>query len=239
MRGTSTSRIWRFPASNTSLDDVPLVGGQGLVPGDQVPQLLARSSPRGRPSGRRRAAARPGWSTGTAARPPAVASTAIRSSTGAAISATALLALQGQPLRRELAETRLKNEMTSVTTISDTGSPRRPGQAGAAPRLQVGRPAVAAPNAPDSSVATVTPIWTDGQEPVGVLSQLGRPLAALAAPGQRADLTLAERNQGHLGGGEEAPDKNYDQDKDDVPADAIHVWIPSLSIGERPVYAAP
>ena len=61
-----------------------------------------------------------------------------------------------------------------------------------------------------------------GQEQVGVLRQLGRPLAALAAPGQRPDLAVPQRDQRHLGGGEEAADEDDDQDNEDVPADGVH-----------------
>jgi len=61
------------------------------------------------------------------------------------------------------------------------------------------------------------------QEPVGVLRQPRRPLAPLALPGQRAHLAVPKGNQGHLGGCEEAADKNDDQDNENVPADGIHV----------------
>jgi hypothetical protein len=67
-----------------------------------------------------------------------------------------------------------------------------------------------------------------GQEPVGVLGQPGGALTALAPLHQRAHLAVTQRNKGHLGGGEETADQNYDQDDDDVPADVVHFVIPDL-----------
>ena len=74
----------------------------------------------------------------------------------------------------------------------------------------------------------MTPIWTADRNRFGSWASLRRPLAALAPLRQRPDLAFAQRDQGHLGGREEATDENNDQDNENVPADAVHVWIPDL-----------
>src|ERR1700722_675541 len=46
----------------------------------------------------------------------------------------------------------------------------------------------------------------------------------------RADLTLAERTDRHLAGGEEAANEHDQEDDEDVPGDLAHVLLPSLDI---------
>ena len=58
-----------------------------------------------------------------------------------------------------------------------------------------------------------------GQEPVGVGGQLGRLRSPTAALGQRVNLALAQRDQGHLGRGEEPADSHDDEDDDDIQDD--------------------
>jgi hypothetical protein len=73
-------------------------------------------------------------------------------------------------------------------------------------------------------VANVTPSGpTTGT--VRVLGLPRGPLTALSVPGQRADLALAQRDERHLGGGEEAADQYHGKDEENIPADAIHVRI--------------
>ena len=78
---------------------------------------------------------------------------------------------------------------------------------------------VASPNAPVDQRGQGDADLHRGQEPVRVLGQPGRPLAAPPALAQRADLPLAQRDQGHLRPGEEPADEHDEQDDDDVPAD--------------------
>jgi hypothetical protein len=60
----------------------------------------------------------------------------------------------------------VKNEITSVTTMSDTAAagPDESGPVRACLRWPASR---SAPNAPDSRVAKVTPIWTDARNRFG------------------------------------------------------------------------
>ena len=55
-----------------------------------------------------------------------------------------------------------------------------------------------------------------GEEPGRVAGQPRGALAALAPLGQRSDLALAERNEGHLRTREESPDAHDDHDDEDV-----------------------
>src|SRR6516225_1908633 len=55
-----------------------------------------------------------------------------------------------------------------------------------------------------------------------------RAAARVAAPNARPNLAVAQRDQRHLGGGEEAADENDGQDNENVPADGVHVGIPDL-----------
>ena len=61
-----------------------------------------------------------------------------------------------------------------------------------------------------------------GEEPVRVLREPGRALAAPAALGQRPDLAFAQRYEGHLRGREEPADARDDQDDDDFEYDFAH-----------------
>jgi hypothetical protein len=67
-----------------------------------------------------------------------------------------------------------------------------------------------------------------GQEPIGILRKLRRPLAALAPLPEPAHLALAQRHQGHLRPGEEPADEHYGQHNKDVPADLVHSSISDL-----------
>ena len=69
---------------------------------------------------------------------------------------------------------------------------------------------VAPPKAADRKPDRVTPICTAERKRLGFSVEPGHRLAALAPVGQLADLALAQRDQRHLGSGEDAADDDED-----------------------------
>ena len=87
---------------------------------------------------------------------------------------------------------------------------------------------VAAPNAPDSSVATVTPIWTADRKRFGSWASFAARWPRFPRCASEPDLALTQRDEGHLRAGEEPADEQNDQNDDDVPDDLVHGLIPDL-----------
>ena len=117
-------------------------GRQRLMPGDQVAQLLVGHQPAGRLPDRRRAAARPGWCDFDSSQTNGLASTRDPVEDRGRDQRDSLGPLQRQPLGREFLKTRLKNEMASVTVISEsTGRPQSRGMSLRERVTQAGRPA--------------------------------------------------------------------------------------------------
>ena len=66
-----------------------------------------------------------------------------------------------------------------------------------------------------------------GEEPVGVGDEVGEPLPALAALGREPlDLAVAQRDQGDLGGREEAADEREQQHDAEVEQELAHRSAP-------------
>ena len=84
----------------------------------------------------------------------------------------------------------------------------------------------AAPNAPDSSVASVTPIWTEERNLFGSWASRAARWPRLPCLVRARIWPSRKRDERHLGGGEEAADQYHGKDEENIPADAIHVRIP-------------
>ena len=87
---------------------------------------------------------------------------------------------------------------------------------------------VAAPNVPDSRVATVTPICTADRNRLG--SWASRAARWPRLPRFISERTWPSRSETRAisAAAKNPPIENYDQDDGDVPADVVHVVIPDL-----------
>ena len=230
MRGTSTSRICRLPASKTSLTMCRSSADRFWWPATRSRSSSLLIAPRptfGSPPSSLTTRLTQTLISQTTGR----ASVAIRSSTGAATSEIRSERCSAIRLGASSPSTSEKNAITSVTQTNAThrGHMRRQRWSEhVLERVRQRRRAVRAGHQRRDRHADLD----RGQEPVRVVGQPRRPLAALAALGQRPDLALAQRHQRHLGGGEEATDEDEGEDDKNVPADAIHVAVPDL--GSQP-----
>ena len=156
-----------------------------------------------------------------------MARVAIRSRNGAANTDTRSDRCSAIRLGASSPNTRVRNEIASVTTAIESAD----GQVGVhvldQPGLQAAGQGGRAERAGQQGGQGDADL-DGGQEPVRVLGQFRGPLPAFAPFRERPHLAVAQRHQGHLGGREEAADEHNDQDNKNVPADGIHVWIPDL-----------
>ena len=138
--------------------------------------------------------------------------------------------LQPDPLGRELAEDQAEEgDADGHHDERDRARPGRRHMLPDQPRLQQVRERRGAVAAGDQRGQRHADLH-GGEEPVRVLRELGRLLAPLAALGQRPDLALAQRNQGHLRGREEPPDADDDEDDNDVQDDLAHFLSAARSV---------
>ena len=232
MRGTRTSRICRLPASKTS----PTICRSSwlsvwvLVTSSRTScSVMAWRPTRGSPPRTATTRLVDAVSSQTTGR----ARVAIRSSSGAASSASRGARCSPIRLGASSPRIRLKKVMQMVTTTNETG-PAQPADMllPDQPRLQQVRERRGPVGAGDQRGQRHADLH-GGEEPVRVLRQLGRPLAALAALGQRPDLAFAQRNQGHLRGREEPPDADDDEDDNDVQDDLAHFLSAARSVPAR------
>ncbi len=226
VRGSRTSRSCRFPASNTSATMRRSSADSAWCPTTRSCSSSAVITSRpadGSPPSSRTTTLVDMDNSQTSG----LASTEIRSRSGAANSASDSGRCSASRLGASSCSTRLKNEMAAVTVTSESTDAQPELTLFAISADFMAAASVAAPNAPDSSVATVTPIWTADRKRLGSWASF----AALAPPAplrQRPDLALTQRDQSHLRAGEEPADEQNDQNDDDVPADLVHGLTPDL-----------
>ena len=134
-------------------------------------------------------------------------------------------ALQRQALRRQLAEhqgeegdARRSRWRTRAAPPAPWLTPQPTSQ------LRSSSSSVSAPKAPADQRGEGDADLHRRQEPVGVGRRAAPPSPRACPLGQRPHLALAQRDQGHLGGGEEPADGHDDKDDDNV-QDDLHVAI--------------
>ena len=170
VRGTRTSRTCRFPASNTSPTMCRSSADSAWYPATTSRSSCSVITPRATPGS-----------------PPSILTTrlvhldssqtsglamvASRSSIGAANTATRSERCSAIRLGASSPKISVKNEITSVTTATESAD-ASPGDRWWTRPLRRSSARVAAPNAPDSSVASVTPIWTADRNRLGFCASL-------------------------------------------------------------------
>ena len=143
--------------------------------------------------------------------------------------ASAMDSLRCRPSRLGVSSpsTSEQNEMINVTPTSATGS----ATVGSIPISTSHAPTfsetVAAPNADDNIVATVTPICTAARNWVGLETSFSsscplRPLVAASC----SHLALPQRDHRDFGRVEDTADHDENQDHDDVPQQLSHEGVP-------------
>ena len=224
MRGSSTSRICRLPASKTS----PTIRRSSTL-SVWVPVTSSRTSCSviawrpclGSPPSSVTTTLTVTDSSQTTGR----ASVAIRSSSGAANSASGTVRCSAIRLGASSPSTRLTNVMHTVTIAKASGERHRAGHVVPdQPAVQQPDERVGAERAGHQRRQRHADLH-GGQEPVRVRRELRGLRAALAAPAQRPHLALAERDQRHLRGREEPADGHDDEDDDHVQDDPAHAAI--------------
>ena len=229
VRGTSTSRSCRFPASNTSRTMCRSSSLSAWFPATRSRSSSSVITPR--PDGRI-AAEQPHHQVGGLRQQPHQRPGEHRDAVQhrRREQRDRLRALQREPLGGQLAEH--QGEERDRPGDHDQRDRRRPpggDVVGDQRRLQVAGQGGGAERAGEQGGHGDADL-DRGQEPVGVLRKLRRPLAALAPLPDRAHLPLAQRDQGHFRPGEEPADEHDGQHDNDVPADLVHGLISDLRI---------
>ena len=224
MRGSSTSRICRFPASKTS----PTIRRSSTL-SVWVPVTSSRISPSViavRPClGSPPSSVTTTLTVTDSSQTTGLASVAIRSRSGAANSASGTVRCSAIRLGASSPSTRLTNVMHTVTTAKASGEATAPDTLCLISQPCSSPTSVSAPKRAGHQRRQRHADLHGRQEPVRVRRELRGLRAALAAPAQRPYLALAERDQRHLRGREEPADGHDDEDDDHVQDDPAHAAI--------------